>query len=85
MEVEVAGKFTITVIMLFDVNGDPERINIAAPSVDPPACFKDDADQEEFKPTLESGKGEKGGSKGLDERFSGEGIVVGCEVFWDVV
>ena len=81
----MAGKFTIAVINLFDVNGDPERINDAAPSVDPPARLEDSADQEEFEPTLKSGEGEQDGSKGRDESFSGEGIVVDCEVCWEVV
>jgi len=49
---------TITTVTLFEVDGDPERIKDTAPSVkcNPPTRFEDTADEEEFEPTLESGK-----------------------------
>ena len=75
----------MTPITTVDINGDPKRIDDAAPSVGPPARLEDSANQEEFEPTLESVEGEHDGGKGRDKRFSGEGIVVGCEVCWVVV
>jgi len=75
----------MTAIKIIDINGDPKRINDAAPSVDPPTCLEDSADQEEFEPTLKSSEGEQDGSNGRDEKVSGEGIVVSCEGWWEVV
>ena len=72
-------------ITLSDVNGDPKRTNDAAPNVDPPTCLEDSADQEELEPTLESGGGDQDSSNGRDEKVSGEGIFIGCEVWWEVV
>ena len=78
---------TITAITLSEVDGDPKRINDAIPSLEcnPPTQLEDSDDQEKFEPILESGEGEQDGSKGSDGRFCGEGVVIVCEVCWEVV
>ena len=67
---------TMTAITLFEVDGDPERIKDAAPSVkrDPPTRLEESADEEEFEPTFESGKRLQYSGEGRYGSSFGEGV-----------
>jgi hypothetical protein len=75
-------RLTITIVTLLEVDGNPKRINDAAPSLeeDPSTRLEDATDEEEFEPILEPGEREQDGGKGCDGRLFGESVGDACKV-----